>query len=235
MWIVNWVFIPSRRVLYKGLLADHCRMAATVIAFALWAPASFATAQVGEKDARTDLKELITVKKWAHEEFDWRDFYSPDRAGEELASSAEQAFLLRISGRAPDIFDGSMFRRLKSPLYVVADRTFALPPGPPEFRLKKDLSEVQKIANETGRSACFVTLKTLGMLDAKEEGRGVVIEYSYNEKRPEEASKPPSASLKGESEESSKGKISLFGGWYRVFVVRDGNGLTMYEGEMIVY
>jgi len=210
-------------------------MTATVIALALLTPASFAVGQVDEKDARTDLKELITVKKWTHEEFDWRDFYSPDRAGEELAATAEQAFLLRISGRAPDIFDGSMFRRLKSPLYVVADRTFKIPPGPPEFRLKKDLSEVQKIADETGKDASFVTLKTLGMLDAKNEGRGVVIEYSYNVKRPEEASQPPSASLKGESEDSSKGKLSLFGGWYRVFVVRDEKGLTMYEGGMIVY
>jgi len=235
MWIVNWVFIPSRRVLYKQFLADHRRMAAIVIAFALLTPASFVIGQVNEKDASTDPKELVTVKKWAHEELDCRDFYSPDRAGEELATTAEQAFLLRISGRAPDIFDGSMFRRLKSPLYVVADRTFALPPGPPEFRLKKDLSEVQKIANETGRDACFVMLKTLGMLDAKDEGRGVVIEYSYNVKRPEEASKPPSASLKRPNEDSSKGKVSLFGGWYRVFVVRDEKGLTMYEGEMVVY
>src|SRR5438270_13938836 len=62
---------------------------------------------------------------------------------EALVAEAEQAVLLRISGRGPAIRRGKTLRAVEQPLYVIADKPVSVPtiPGASvRFQVVKDLS-----------------------------------------------------------------------------------------------
>lgn len=165
----------------------------------------------------------IKVAKWTEGELQPGDLTALDDAGEQLAADAERAFLLRICGRGPDIFNAALLRGLSSPLYVIADKKLLLPAGPPELRLANDFSEIVRLANKTKVEVFWISMKALGMMEYKPGLRGVVIEYAYHARAPEQ----------GNDDGKTKAG-SLFGGGYRVLVIREGTSLVFFEEPMIV-
>lgn len=94
------------------------------------------------------------------------------------ATEAELATLKRINGTHKDIFDGEGMRQSKQSIYVVADMSFNLPAGPPNFIRSNSMEEFKRLAARTKTNVEFVSMKVVG--SAEIDGRrGVVIEYTH--------------------------------------------------------
>ncbi|TFH59117.1 MAG: hypothetical protein E4G90_10445 [Gemmatimonadales bacterium] len=172
------------------------------------------------------------MKKWVDYHLEKEELVPLTSFAEQLAADAERAFLLRINGKATDVFDAPYLRSLPTPLYVIADKKFSLPVGPPEFRLAKDMMEVREIAKKGKIDTFYIALRVLGMLKTEPGTWGVVIEYDYGVRDAVLAGAFEENELEGA--DKPRPKAWVFGGSYRVLVVRTGDGLTFHEGPMWV-
>lgn len=211
------------------------RIRIVLIALLLWAVVgmSLSPSETKSKDFGSTFAGPVSVKKWSGDDFKEEDLIPLNSDGETLAADAERAFLLRINGQAQDLFDAAYLRSLRTPLYVIAEKKFQLPQGPPLFKFVKDQAELDKIANEAQGETFYISLKALGMPKNPELPAGVVVEYKCYVKRPRQsaASGPEDTA----NSEEAPGKSSwLFGATYRVLVVREGQGLVFFEGEMVM-
>lgn len=176
----------------------------------------------------------IIIKKWL--EIDEQGMVSKrcDSVDSGLASDSEHAFLLRVNGQAPDVFDASLLRKSETPLWVLADRKFALPKGPPEFRFGEGFPQLKDFAKKVKQDSYYVSMRTEGCARGPTGDPGVVIEYGYGVVDWERATWDSLSEDEKKSREKPQFQIYLFGGGYRVLVVREGSDLIFYEGQMVV-
>ncbi len=149
------------------------------------------------------------------------------------AAEAELATLKRINGEFKDIFDAAMFRSMKRPLYVIADTTFSLPAGPPEFIRVKSKKEIEELAARTKTDIYYVLMEIRGSA-AIDGRRGVVIHYTAHVVDWERAQWNALSKEEQVKRPTPKFRIWLYGCWYTFSAVRDGSKLIFYEGGMRV-
>jgi hypothetical protein len=176
----------------------------------------------------------IIIKQWMEIDDPGTISKRCDSVDSELASESEHAFLLRINGQAPDVFDASFFRKIETPLWVLADRKIPLPKGPPEFRIGEDLPQLKNYARKVKQDSYYISMKIEGCARGPTGDAGVVIEYRYGVVDWERATWESLSEDEKRTREKPRFRIWLFGGGYRVLVVREGSDLIVYEGQMVV-